>query len=166
MQEEANEKTVAIAVQGGKMTARLFGRAVEQFLRYRHDQKQFKKRDPTNYKMNQPKKIQIKKLVKEGAGVSSIELKDDNIRKFERLARKNGVRYAIKKDRSTNPPTYLIFFKGKDAEVIDATLREYTKRQLKKTSRPVIHEKLTKYAEMAREAASKLVKHRSKEQVR
>ena len=166
MQEEANQKTVALVIQGGKLTGRLFARAIEKYLRYRHEQKQYKKRDPTNFKMNKPKKVQVKRLVKEGTGVSSVELKDDHIRKFERLARKNGIRYAIKKDKSTTPPTYLIFFKGKDAEVIDATLREYTKRQLKKTSRPIIHEKLQKFVAMAKEAATKLAKDKNKEQVR
>ena len=78
MQEEANQKTVGIAVQGGKMTGRLFLRAVEKYLHYRHEQKQYKKRDPTNYEMNKPKKVRIKKLVKEGTGVSSVELKDNH----------------------------------------------------------------------------------------
>lgn len=166
MQEEANEKTVGLAVQGGKMTGRLFLRAVEKYLQYKHEKTQYKKRDPTNYELNKPKKVRIKKLVKEGAGVSSVELKDDHIRRFERLARKNGVRYAIKKDRSTSPPTYLIFFKGKDGEVIDSVLREYAKRQLKKTSRPIIHEKLQKYVDLAKEMTSKIAKDRNKEQVR
>ncbi|MBQ5441367.1 MAG: PcfB family protein, partial [Firmicutes bacterium] len=40
-----------------------------------------------------------------------------------RLARKNGIRYAVKKDKATDPPTYYIFFKGKSAEVIEATLQ-------------------------------------------
>ena len=55
----------------------------------------------------------VKELVKEGAGVASVEIKDEKIRQFERIARRNGVRYAIKKDKSTTPPTYIVFFKAK-----------------------------------------------------
>ena len=45
-------------------------------------------------------------------GVSNIEINDPSIRDFERIARKYGVDYAVKKDRSTSPPKYLIFFKA------------------------------------------------------
>ena len=65
--------------------------------------------------------MKVDRLVREGEGVSSIEIKDNSIREFEKLARKNGIRYAVKKDKSTSPPTYFIFFKGKNAEVIDNT---------------------------------------------
>lgn len=39
------------------------------------EHKQEKNRDPSTYKTNQPKRIKMKTLVKEGAQVSSIELK-------------------------------------------------------------------------------------------
>ena len=51
---------------------------------------------------------------KTNQGVSNIEINDPSIRDFERIARKYGVDYAVKKDRSTSPPKYLIFFKGRD----------------------------------------------------
>ena len=66
-------------------------------------------------------------MLREGEGVSTVTIKDNSIKPFERLARKNGIRYAIKKDKSTSPQTYIIFFKGKNAEVIDNTLKEFTK---------------------------------------
>ena len=168
MQEEANQKTVGIAVQGTKMTARVFMRACEKFLQYRKEQKRLKKQDPANYKSNQPKRVKVSRLVREGDGVSSIEIKDESIKEFEKLARKNGVRYAVKKDKTTSPPTYYIFFKGKNAEVIDNTLREYTKRQLTRgEKKPVIHDKLENFKKVAKEAAaSKLSKVKNKQQER
>lgn len=167
MQEEANQKTVGLAVAATKMTGRLFIRVCDRYLQHRANEKRMKKSDPTNYKQNQPKKVKVKTLVKEGAGVSSVEIKDESIKQFERIARKNGVRYAIKKDKSTTPPTYLIFFKGKDAEVINATLREFTKRQLEKGQhKDVIHERLAKYKAVAKEAASKLAKDKNKDRTR
>ncbi len=48
-------------------------------------------------------KTSVKKLVGEGAGVSSIEVTDGNIKSFERVARKYNVDFAVKKDKTTDP---------------------------------------------------------------
>ena len=59
-------------------------------------------------------KIPVKKLVGQGAGAKSIEVTDNNIKAFERVARKYNVDFAVKRDKTTEPPKYLVFFKGKD----------------------------------------------------
>ena len=46
--------------------------------------------------------------------VSYTHLTDDNIKAFERVARKYNVDFAVKRDKTTEPPKYLVFFKGKD----------------------------------------------------
>lgn len=171
MQEEANQKTVGIAVQGTKMTGRAFLRACEKYLQYRKEQKRLKQQrrepDPASYEINQPKRVKVDRLLREGEGVSTVTIKDESIKPFERLARKNGIRYAIKKDKSTSPPTYIIFFKGKNAEVIDNTLKEFTKRQLAKGERKqVIHTKLENFKKLAKEKAGDLSKVRHKQQER
>ena len=139
MQERVNEKTVAVAVQASKMTVRMLSRIAEMYLRHvrekRRDRKITKGRDPSTYKHNQAGKVKIRTLMQEGDGVSNVEIKDDSIKVFERLARKNGIRYAVKKDKATQPPTYYIFFKGKNAEVIEATLREFTRAKLERSGR-------------------------------
>ena len=43
-----------------------------------HDKKISKRYDPGRQKINQPRKIRVKELVKEGSGVSSVEIKDKN----------------------------------------------------------------------------------------
>lgn len=173
MQEQANEKTVGIAVQASKMSGRLFMRMVEKYMNYRREVKRDKKyaqrTDPEKQKINQAKKVKVKTLVKEGAGVSSVEIKDEKIRQFEKLARKNGVRYAIKKDKSTTPPTYIIFFKAKDGEVIDRTMKEFLKRNISKDDKekePVIASKLKKFKAVVAEAATKISKIKNKQQER
>lgn len=104
MQERVNEKTVAIAVQATKMTGRLLARIGEMYLRHvrekRRDHKMAKSRDPSTFKQNQAGKVKIKTLMREGDGVSNVEIKDDSIKVFERLARKNGIKYAVKKDKT------------------------------------------------------------------
>lgn len=54
-------------------------------------------------------KISVKKLVGEGVGVASIEVTDGNIKSFERVARKYNVDFAVKKDKTTDPPKYVVF---------------------------------------------------------
>ena len=109
MQEEANEKTVGLAVQTSKLTGRGIMKITSMYLQHRKEQK---RSNPKNTDI-QMKKVRVKDLVKEGSGVSSIAIQDEEIRKFEQIARKNGVKYAIKKDKTTVPPTYYIFFKAK-----------------------------------------------------
>lgn len=41
--------------------------------------------------------------------MSNIEVTDGNIKSFERVARKYGVDFALKKDVSSQPPRYLVF---------------------------------------------------------
>ena len=91
MQEEANQKTVGIAVQGTKMTGRAFLRACEKYLQYRKEQKRLKQQrrepDPASYEINQPKRVRVDRLLREGEGVSTVTIKDNSIKPFERLAR-------------------------------------------------------------------------------
>ncbi|MCR5603123.1 MAG: PcfB family protein, partial [Lachnospiraceae bacterium] len=97
MQERVNEKTVAVAVQATKMSGRMIARIGEMYLRHvrekRRDIKLTKSRDPSTYKHNRAGKVKIKTLMQEGDGVSNVEIKDDSIKVFELLARKNGIRY-------------------------------------------------------------------------
>lgn len=88
LQEEANQKTIGLVVQGSKMTGRLFMKVCNAYIRHRKEQRRIKRQNPKNYEMNKPKRVTVKKLVREGAGVSTIESKDDSIREFERIARK------------------------------------------------------------------------------
>lgn len=77
-------------------------------------------------------------------GVSNIEITDSNIKSFERVARKYGVDFAVKKDRSVSPPKYLVFFKGRDADALTAAFREYTAKEVKRASqeKPSVLEQL------------------------
>ena len=93
----------------------------------------------------------MKQLIGQNQGVSNIEINDPSIRDFERIARKYGVDYAVKKDRSTSPPKYLIFFKARDADALTAAFTEYTDKKVKKaekTERPSVLAKLAQFKEL------------------
>ena len=90
-------------------------------------------------------------LIGQNQGVSNIEINDPSIRDFERIARKYGVDYAVKKDRSASPPKYLIFFKARDADALTAAFTEYTGKKVKKaekTERPSVLAKLAQFKEL------------------
>ena len=65
-------------------------------------------------------------LLYTSTGVSNIEITDANIKAFESTAKKYGIDFALKKadDR------YLVFFKGRDADVLTAAFREFSKKKL------------------------------------
>ena len=76
-------------------------------------------------------------------------------KEFEKIARKYGVDYAVKKDRSSSPPKYLIFFKGRDADALTAPFTEYANKKVKKatkTERPSVLAKLNQFKEMVKNA--------------
>lgn len=97
----------------------------------------------------------IKQLIGQNQGVSNIEITDPSIKEFEKIARKYGVDYAVKKDRSTAPPKYLIFFKGRDADALTAAFTEYTGKKVKKaekTERSSVLAKLNQFKELVKNA--------------
>ena len=92
-------------------------------------------------------KISVKELVGQGMGASSIEVTDNNIKSFERVARKYNVDFAVKKDKTVEPPKYMVFFKGKDADVMTQAFREFVKVNEKKHNRISVKEKLAEFRE-------------------
>ena len=96
--------------------------------------------------------------------MSNIEVTDKNIKSFERVAKKYGVDFAIKKDKTVSPPKYLVFFKGRDADAITAAFTEFTARTMKKAARPSVLAQLKKFTELVKNTISDRVKNREKEQ--
>ena len=110
MQDEVNEKTIALYIKTGKLTAQTLQKAMKAILS--KGKKQLSK--PPQGKQS------LKQLMKQNAGVSNIEITEGNIKAFESTAKKYGIDFALKKDMTENPPRYLVFFKGRDADVLTA----------------------------------------------
>ena len=115
MQEEVENRTLTLIVSGTKFTGRLFKAAVSKYMAHRKEKKLEKQRSRDSPVTPKGKQT-VKQLIGQNQGVSNIEINDPSIRDFERIARKYGVDYAVKKDRSASPPKYLIFFKARDAD--------------------------------------------------
>ena len=156
MQEEVEQKTVALVISTGKLTGRELKKAIAKLLAHMKD----KKSHP-----NIPQgKQTVKQLAGQGQGMSSIEITDKNIRDFERVAKKYGVDFAVMKDRHETPPKYVVFFKGKDADAITNAFKDYTADMVKKAARPSVLAELKKLAELAKNTVIQKVKHKDKEQ--
>ncbi len=135
MQEEIENRTVTLAISTTKLTGRVLKAALSKYLAYRKEKKQEKARaspvKPTG-------KQTVKQLVGQNQGVSNIEVTNGNIKSFEKVARKYGVDFAVKKDKSGDIPKYLVFFKARDGDALTAAFTEYTAKSVKKTEKPSI----------------------------
>lgn len=161
MQEEIENRTVTLVINGGKLTGRVLKEAVAKYLAYRKAKKLNKAQVADVIPHG---KQSVKELVGQNQGVSNIEITDKNIKDFERVARKYGVDFAVKKDRSVTPPKYLVFFKGRDADAITSAFTEYTAQSVKKASRPSVLQKLQHFKDMLKNAVPN--KTKKKEHVR
>lgn len=141
MQDEINEKTIALYIKTGKLTAQTLQKAMKSLLA--QGKKQLSK---------QPQgKQTLKQLVKQNAGVTNIEITEGNIKAFESTARKYGIDFALKKDATETPPRYLVFFKGRDADALTAAFKEFSAKKLTQDKKPSIRKALAVFREKAKE---------------
>jgi len=143
MEEEISQRSITLIVQTGKMTGKVFLQAIQKYLAILKQQQQQK----AGYKQLHPAyqgRMTIKKLMKERSGLSNIEIHDEHIHEFEKIARRYGIEYAIKKERRKESPHYLVFFRGKDTDVLQTAFNEFVKKRLKIQDRPSLREKLQK----------------------
>ena len=141
MQEEVNDKTIALSVKTTKLTGTVLKVAMQKFLSEMAKQKQKSKVQPKQGKQT------MKQLMKKNTQITNIEVTDGNIKSFERVARKYGIDFSLKKDTSEQPPKYIVFFKARDVDVMTAAFKEYTANDLKKTNKPSLRKRLVKAME-------------------
>jgi hypothetical protein len=151
LQDEVNNKTVALSVKGAKLTGRLLAKAMQAFLRQARASPKAK-----------TGKQSVRSLTKQGAALSDIEITGGNIGDFKRIARKYNVDFALKRDDSETPPKWIVFFKAKDANALTAAFKEYSKVTLKVKEKPNFLAKIAKFRQKAKELAAP-AKHRAKE---
>ncbi len=160
MQEQINEKSVSLIIRGTKLTSTMLAKSINKILLERKKQKQ-----PKLYQGKQS----VKNLVKQGVGVSNIEITDKNIKSFERVARKYGIDFALKKDKTVSPPKWLVFFKARDADALTAAFKEYSSNTLKKSarkSRPSVLSLIKNMKTLSQSLYADKVKNKNKERER
>ena len=102
MQDEINEKVVALSVKGAKLTAEMLQKAIKAMLAQAKKQQE-----------KQPHgKQTLKQLAKQNAGLSNIEITEGNIKAFEQTAKKYGVDFAQRKTAPKRRPVISSFSRG------------------------------------------------------
>jgi archaellin len=155
MQEEVEYRTVALVITTSKITGRVLKDALVKLMA------EIKKSRDSPPVIPHGKQT-VKELIGQNAGVSNIEINDSNIKSFERVARKYGVDYALKKDLSGDKPKYLVFFKARDADALTAAFSEYTAKVLKKDKKPSVLSQLAKLKALVQAQIIDKVKNRDK----
>lgn len=150
IQEEVTQKTIALVVSATKMTSRVLAQAMQLYLQSR------------NNKSNEiPKgKQSLADLEKQNAALSNIEITNKNIGIFTRTAKKYEIDFALKKDRTKEPPLYYVFFKGRDEERISMAFNEYSQKILKRKEKKSVRE------ELKQEKAAQKSQNRQREKVK
>ena len=152
MQEEVDQKTIALSMKTGKFTAQVLQAALKKYLQHRAKGKT----------MLHHGQQSLKQLKKHGAALSNIEITEANIGAFKPCAKKYGVDYALRKDKTTLPSHYVVIFKSKDADNLEQAFREFTAKTLSKEQRPSIRKVLS----AMKQKTAEQTKQRAKEKIR
>ncbi len=172
MQEEVDEKTMALVINGGKISGEILKEALAKLVRHWEEQRRLSRSVKREERRGEaaaaekakeqefrPGRKSLNSMMKEGSELTNIEITDKNIRSFEKVARKYSIDYSLKKDKSADPPKYLVFFRAKDVEVMTAAFKEYTGVSLNKSRKASIRKRLQK-------AIERSVKHREREKIK
>jgi hypothetical protein len=111
---------VSLSVKATKMTARLLAQAMQAFLK------------SAGKSTEKHGKQSLKSLTKSGANIEKVEIPgDSDINSFKKTARKYNIDFSMQKDKSTDPPNWIIFFKSKNSKSMDAAFKEFSKGVLR-----------------------------------
>ena len=152
MHEEVNQKVVSLGIRTGKLTANVLAKAMKMFL------------DAQKQKSHQFKhgKQSLKQLMEQNAGATNIEVDESNIKSFDRVARKYHIDYAVKKDKTLDPPKYFVFFKSRDQDAMTMAFKEFIASNSRKKERVPFKQVLKKF----RDLSMGLDKNREREKTR
>ena len=153
MQEEVNQKTVALSIRTTKLTGKVLAAALGKVVRalQKHHQKA----------LTPQGRQSVKKLMNHYGGKSAMPYVGAP-KEFDRIAKEFHVDYAFHK---TGPGHYLLFFKADQADAIQAAFGKYTEKVMGRSQdRPSILGQLRKFTEQIRTQAKE--KQRTREAVK
>lgn len=153
MQDEINEKIVALSIRAGSQGFRVTSSVLKAAMRkYLQNQEKLKTQNAVKQaERSVPRgKQTVSQLMDQKQGLTNIEITNRNIKSFERVANKYKIDFALKKDKFVDPPRYLVFFKAKDVDVMTAAFKEFSAKELIKMNKPSIQKRLTRYKQKAK----------------
>ena len=160
MQEEVEQRIVSLMISCGKLGEQEFRKAVAKLLeQLKNDYQKYQ-----HGKANPHGKMTVKQLAAKDKGLQSIEVTDQNIGSFNRIARKYGIDFAPFKVKGEK--RYMVFFKAPDADAMTAAFKEYTAKQVRKAERPSVLEKLQHFKSLIQAAVVDRTKRKELERLR
>ncbi len=154
MQEEISSKTVSLIIETGKLTTHVLQKAIRESY---HLSKNIKEHTPKG-------KQSLSKLKAQGVTLSNVEITKANIKSFDTVAKKFHIDYALMKQEGSN--RYYVFFKGADAEVLEAAFREYAKKEFHLEEKGSLRETLDAVEEKRSTRIQERKQNRKKKKVR
>lgn len=146
MQEEVENRTVNLAITTTKLTSRQLIRILNKVY---HDMMSQQERSPKG-------RQSVKKLLQQNQGATASEVDQRGIREFEQLARKYGIVYAVRKNKSVDPPRYTVFVRAKDGEALGALCNEYQARVMNRKEKPSVLAQLSKFKNLVASLPKKI----------
>ena len=159
MQEEVEHKTISLMISATKLSGRVLKAAITKLLAQLQAEKQHRQqKGPVVHHGKQT----VKQLTGQDQGSSTMETTNLRVRSFDRVARKYGV------DKSVSPPKYVIFFKGRDSEAINAAFTEYSAGQIQRESKPrtSVLARLQQFKALVQSIGKERVREKQQEQTR
>lgn len=144
-------RTVNLAISTTKLTLRTIISGIRKYLQHREKVKAKKGRDPAVHG-----KQSVKKLLGQNQGAANAEIEKEGIKDFERLAKKYGVDFAVRKDKTVDPPRYFVFVRAKDADALDAICKEHQARSMTKDRKPSVLAQLSKFKNLVASVPKKI----------
>lgn len=132
LHEEVNREELQLGAKVAKLTAAEIKKALDKLLAELLKQKQH----PTVTHGKQS----LKELAAQNAGLTSLELKNPDLRRLNQEMKKCGIDFAPVK---TGKGEYLLFFKGRDADTMTHAFNQYTKKLVKQAEKPSIRKLLS-----------------------
>jgi hypothetical protein len=158
--DQFNEKTVALIIQSAKFDAKMLAKAFEKLAKAGGNQKKGNSKE-----INAKGKQTVRQLLQQGQDISSVELGTKNIKSFESVARKYGIDFALIKDKTERPPKWIVFFRGRDAEVLTAAFKEFSAKEAKRqrnAEKPSLRKSLQKFVEKVKNQVIDKVKNKGR----
>ena len=153
MQEEVDQKTIALAIKTGKLTGQVLQAALKKYLEAR---KKGKAKLPHGQQS-------LRKLKRDGSALSNIEITEANIGLFKPCAKKYDLDFSLRKDSTTHPPRYIVIFKSKQADNLEQAFKEFTAKKLQREERPSIRKDIAASKEKAAARNADRAKEKFKE---
>ena len=161
MQEEIENKTLSLIINTSKFTERTLATAFAKALKLGWNKAK------EHYQAKPQGRQSVKQLIGQNQGVSTVESNDPDIKAFDRIARKYGVDYDVKKIKTIDKPKYVIFFKARDSDALKQAFSEYAdKVTTQKERKPSVLQKLRDYVAVVQNRVLERSKDKQKGQER